>query len=302
MEKIKPSEIKSLTPIGVLDNEKIENRFVSVVNKMTKSDVGAQIFAREQQWFKRIMTETPDLMKCTPTSVFSAFMDVATLGLSVAKGTNPLAYLIPYNIKVNKGTPQEYTEKRLQLEVSPYGELAMRENFGQIKHADNPVIVYEHEKDFFRDYTKEGQRYIDYERKPVPAGQKKRIYAGFIRVVRMDNTVDYHVMDMSDIERLKGYSERKNFGKANRLYTSNDGQIDEGFFVAKLIKHAFRSYPKSPYMQLIGNAVMQTEKEDADLEELKNLTSIEEEAATEVEDADVTIVQQEENEDDNMSY
>ena len=48
----------------------------------------------------------------------------------------------------------------------------------------------------------------------------------------------------ADWERLAVYSEKKNFGKANALYTSFNGGIDPGFLAAKMIKHAFKSYPK----------------------------------------------------------
>ncbi|HON64797.1 MAG TPA: hypothetical protein PK840_07960, partial [Bacilli bacterium] len=52
-------------------------------------------------------------------------------------------------------------------------------------------------------------------------------------------------MTNRDIVRLKGYSERKNRGTANALYSSSStGSIDPGFFAAKLIKHAFKSFPK----------------------------------------------------------
>ena len=56
-----------------------------------------------------------------------------------------------------------------------------------------------------------------------------------------------------DIDRLKGYSLKKNqrkdkdgnvYGDANALYHSNEGQIDTGFLEAKVIKHAFKTFPK----------------------------------------------------------
>lgn len=283
VEKLKPSELKAMHPTEVLDNEKIENRFINVVNKMTKSEIGEQIFAREQQWFKTIMTETPALMECTATSVFSAFMDVATLGLSVAKGSNPLAYLIPYNVKVAEGR----WEKRVSLEVSPYGELAMRINFKQIKYADNPIIVYE--DDEFRDEFKDGRRMISYSKNMDSSN--RTIKCGFIRFIKTDGSEDYFVMDMEKVKRLASYSEKKNKGKTNKLYTSNNGQIDEGFFAAKIIKHAFKTLPKSPYMQLLGNTVLQTEKEEeATISDLHDLTKLDEEAEANIEEAEAVDV------------
>ena len=43
---------------------------------------------------------------------------------------------------------------------------------------------------------------------------------------------------------MKGYSAKKNKGTANALYTGNDNQIDTGFLEAKVIKHAFKTFPK----------------------------------------------------------
>jgi len=51
-------------------------------------------------------------------------------------------------------------------------------------------------------------------------------------------------MTEQDIIRLKAYSDKNSKGKTNELYSSNHGQIDTGFLLAKMIKHAFRTYPK----------------------------------------------------------
>jgi hypothetical protein len=56
---------------------------------------------------------------------------------------------------------------------------------------------------------------------------------------------------MKEVERLRAYSNKNNFGsatndKSNALYTSSGGQIDTGFLKAKTLKHAFKAYPKVP--------------------------------------------------------
>jgi len=133
----------------------------------------------------------------------------------------------------------------------------MRKHFGQIKDVDNPVIVYE--DDEYEEGVKDGKRYVTY--KKNMKSTSRRIKAGFIKIVKPNDEIDYFTMDMQQVERLAGYSERKNFGKTNKLYTSNNGQIDEGFFAAKIIKHAFSSYPKAPFMQTV-KASFQTDKEE----------------------------------------
>ena len=101
--------------------------------------------------------------------------------------------------------------------------------------------------------------------------------------------------DMADTERLRSYSEKKNAGKgANKLYTSNNGQIDEGFFMAKIIKHAFSTLPKSQYMQFLSNTVLQTEKEE--LEDLADLTTLDDIPEKTVEEGEATDVSDENSE------
>lgn len=56
-------------------------------------------------------------------------------------------------------------------------------------------------------------------------------------------------MLQEEIDRLRQYSNKNNKGsgeqdKSNKLYSSNDGQIDPGFLEAKIIKHAFSTFPK----------------------------------------------------------
>ena len=46
--------------------------------------------------------------------------------------------------------------------------------------------------------------------------------------------------------------------KPNELYTSNNGNIDTGFLCAKIIKHAFKTYPKVR----IGKAELETQQTD----------------------------------------
>lgn len=142
-------------------------------------------------------------------------------------------------------------EGRLGLIISGYGELVLRERTGQIKYADNPVIVYEEDSFSFTDNN--GHKSVSYTcNLPHTSG---KIIACFIRIVRVDSSTDYFVMFEEDWTRLADYSEKNNtyYDKntrqrvsrgANELYKSRNGAIDTGFLMAKCIKHAFKTYPK----------------------------------------------------------
>lgn len=81
-----------------------------------------------------------------------------------------------------------------------------------------------------------------------------RIIACFMKITRIDGTVDYAVMTETDWQRLSDYSGKNNayydkekhqrVERPNELYTSANGGIDPGFLASKCIKHAFKSYPK----------------------------------------------------------
>ena len=89
----------------------------------------------------------------------------------------------------------EVWEKRLGLKISAYGEVYMRQRAGQIRYADNPVIVYE--GDAFRPIIKNGAKFVEYEG-AFPRLSDKPV-AAFIRIVRNDGSVDF----MDDGDRLE---------------------------------------------------------------------------------------------------
>jgi len=77
-----------------------------------------------------------------------------------------------------------------------------------------------------------------------------------MKITRNDGSTDYAVLLPEDWKRLQGYSEKQNRkwdnnahayvnGNPNDLYVADGGQIDKGFLIAKLIKHAFKTYPKA---------------------------------------------------------
>ena len=138
----------------------------------------------------------------------------------------------------------------MSIEISPYGELDLRIQAGQLLYADRPVIVFEGDE-FKPKVNETGQKVVVYSA-AIPR-QSKTIIGAFIKLTRPDRSFDFFWMLPEDIDRLKGYSLKKNqrkdkdgnvYGDANALYHSNEGQIDTGFLEAKVIKHAFKTFPK----------------------------------------------------------
>lgn len=251
--QIKVDELNSLSPAKIVENKNVEQKFIQIYNSVWGSDQGAQLYHKETFNFQKLLYDNPALAECTNISLYGCFLDMAVNGLSLDPTGKPHCYLIPRNSKSGRKDQngRDIYEKRASVSVTGYGELVMRMRAGQIKYADNPVVVYE--GDVFQPALENGKKVITY--KADPNRTSTKIVGAFIRIVRNDGSEDYQWMLQPDIERLKGFSEKGNSywdnsqkkrvaGDANALYTSNDGQIDPGFLENKMIKHAFDAYPK----------------------------------------------------------
>ncbi len=245
-------ELQAMKATDVIRNERVREQFINVYNSIWKEG-GENAYGREAIYFNQQLRDKPGIRECSGTSVFYSFIDLAVKGLTLAPGSQALCYLIPRSVKV--GVDQygkDVWEKCCNLVVSGYGELVLRVRAGQIRHADNPVIVYEGDK--FEYGEMDGRKIINY-MSAFPRRSNK-IIACFLKITRADGTIDYSVMTEQDWMRLKAYSDKQNtyydsktrqyVTKSNELYgKEKDGaQIDTGFLMAKCVKHAFKTYPK----------------------------------------------------------
>lgn len=238
-----PAEIKealAATPrLEMVDLPFVQEKFVSLYSAIhgVQARQADMMYQAEKLYFRKIISTNKDLKECDPLTLYGAFLECAVNGLSFDPNKK-LAYLLPSN--VNVGTKEAPVwAKHAAMVISPYGELGIRQMNGQIKSADNPVIVYE--GDVFEPSETPTGKQVKY---VLNVNHGTKIIGAFIKITREDLSIDYSWLLQSDIDRLKGYSERKNKGHANALYTSMNGGIDPGFLGAKMIKHAFKSYPK----------------------------------------------------------
>lgn len=244
-------QINSLNPLDIVTNDRVKERFIQIWDTLWGTGTGEAAYERESFHFNNKLREDERLQRATRFSIFTCFVDLAISGLSLEPGTRALCYLQGRNACIGTDAQgKKVYEGRLSLTISGYGELVMRARAGQIRYADNPVLVYEEDQFSFGDMG--GQKVVNYMCN-LPH-KSNHIIAAFLRITRADGSVDYAVMLEEDWLRLMQYSERNNqrwdaqarqfVGKANDLYTSRGGGIDTGFLAAKLIKHAFKTYPK----------------------------------------------------------
>ncbi len=258
---INVEQLNELKPLEIVRNDKVRDKFIQIYEAMWTPSTGVSgeaAYEKESRNFNRLLSEKEDIRKkCNHFSIFTSFLDVAISGLTLEPGTKAQAYLLSRSIAVDSyidehGQKKNRYETQCVLTVSGYGELVLRARCGQIRHADNPVIVYE--EDSFEYGERNGQKFVNYTcRLPHTTGH---IVACFMKITRADGSADYAVMLPEDWQRLSNYSARQNSkynnqtrqwvqGKPNALYTAQGGQIDPGFLVAKCIKHAFKTYPKA---------------------------------------------------------
>lgn len=246
-------EINEMNPLDIVLSQQVKQRFIQIYDTLWGEGAGEAAYERESIHFNRILSSDERLLKGSSRfSIFTAFIDLAICGLSVEPGGRALAYLQGRNHKIGKDeNGKDVYEGRLTLTISGYGELALRARSGQIKYADNPVIVYEEDSFSFSDTN--GRKSVSYTLN-LPH-KSNNVIACFIRITRSDGSVDYSIMLEEDWKRLSNYSAKQNryYDREHRqwvekgpneLYKSNDGDIDTGFLMAKCIKHAFKTYPK----------------------------------------------------------
>lgn len=235
-------QINQLKPLDIVEHPVVRERFTQIYETLWGN--GEAAYQRESIYFNKALRDIDNgkLQRATPFSIFTAFIDLAVCGLSLEPGTRALAYIMGRNVNIGTKENKKW-EGRCVLIVSAYGELVMRTRAGQIRHADNPVLVYDNDSFSFRD--EDGRKTVSYTCN-LPHTDHN-IIACYLRITRADGSIDYSVMFPEDWYRLAGYSKKQNNGYANVLYGMDQlgiVHIDPAFLMAKCIKHAFKSYPK----------------------------------------------------------
>lgn len=249
-------KLQQSTPAQVAALPEVADRFKNIYTIMNGGDAGraAVKYEAEKFHFMKLIQDKPDLQQCSKLSLYGCFLDMAVNGLSFDPSMKH-AYVVSFNTNVGTKRDPKW-EKRATVMISGYGELSMRVRQGQIRYADNPILVYE--GDEFRHGTKEGKVFLDH----VAAFPRKsdNIIACYIRLERNDGSVDYKVMGIEEVMKLKKFSKDPN----SKAWT--DGL--PGMVQAKTMKHAFRSYPK---LRMGEFSTMQSQVVDAETEDMPRI-------------------------------
>lgn len=273
-------KLNATVPTEITNMPEVRQRYITNYASMWKERGESEddtmrraeaVYNREKTYFNQILGTLIDqiMQKAAKArkqpnamdrfSIFNAFIESSITNISLEPGVRALAYLTTRQSQM--GT--QWVDS-VRFTVSGYGEMVARIRCGQIRHADNPVVVYDNDELSVRDT--DGRKSIEYVCHFPHTNHQ--IVACYMRITRADGSIDYATMYEEDWKRLEGYSLKQNqrkdsqgnvYGNANALYNAN-GQIDPGFLQAKLIKHAFKTYPK---VRIGSMAILSEEDDDA---------------------------------------
>lgn len=255
----------------LVDQPAIKKSFMDVLIKMhKKSESEAEaIFEQEAMYFKQLLTATPKLASATGLSLYSTFLYAATNSLSLQPGGKADAFIECRAAETKDKDGKSVYIQVARLVVTVYGELNMRLKSGQILRMFNPIVVYE--GDHFKPKTNDKSLLVVDYASAIPRKSNK-IIACFVVMALPNGLYDTKMLLVEDLPRLIKYSTPRATSynpnpQANKLYFSNDGQIDPGFFEAKTMKHAIRTTTR---LEVKGNVVLEDDDDEVEDFEAEN--------------------------------
>jgi len=240
-----------------LEKIEVKDRFTSIfkgVHNLQSEERAKDLFEVEKFHFLKLIAENPKLGECTQNSTVGTFLDVISNGLSFEKAQGHV-YVMARNVKTGKkdGNKDIY-ETRMSYEIAKNGAMRMVKRAGSVKDIIDPVIVYEGDEFSIRN----NNGFLNINHLPAIPRKSNKIYGGYCFVITRDNRREPFWYPIENVGRLKTFSAKQNKvwddtkksyvdGKPNDLYSSGiEGQIDEGFFLTKVVKAALKNYSKQP--------------------------------------------------------
>lgn len=234
-----------------IDGEATADKFAMVVSAAGKMPIedARKVYEVEKLNFLKMLGENTALpANITPISAAGVFLEVVGNGLSFSS-TAKHVFCLSRNVKNSAG---QY-EARLYFQPQPSGHIFLAEQAGSINRMEDPIVVYEGDK-FECGTDQNNKKWISHT-KSYPR-KSSVIMLVYCVVIYPDGSREPFWLDIDDMKRLAGFSEKQNSkwvngqrqrGKANALYTSGaNGQPDEGFWKSKVINFALKNKRKKP--------------------------------------------------------
>lgn len=231
----------------LLTDPEFQNAMVTMYNTCSKSTHGDIYYAKQVDYLKKQMMDTPRIASATTLSVMTAMLDLAYHCLSIEPISKAEAYITPRSHNLGtKDKPQ--WQQRVILQISAYGELKLRIRSGIVKYANNPVMVYKGD-DF---------KVVNGVVQHTSRHESDEITHAWIMITRHDNSVEYKHFSIGEILSFKAKADEQQ-QKSHAWTGGVNGQPTPGMIAAKVIKHSFSTYPR---LFLGKSAVLQTDEID----------------------------------------
>lgn len=232
--------------IAVREKE-VKTIVLDAQSRFEKANEYKMNFLREAGFASQILISNPYLMKCDPTSIKDAIVNVSLTGITL----NPAlkyAYLVPRKIK-------EVT--KCILDISYIGMVKILTDAGAVKNVDAGVI-YSNDK---YDFRRGSDPYFKHQ--PALSGRGEKIGAYAIAYFR-DGGFQYEILGREEIEKIRSTSESyKNV--EGRKYSPWETWEDE-MWKKSALKRLFKLLPKTNFSdQLIAAISHEYENEVEDL-------------------------------------
>lgn len=168
----------------------------------------------------------PDILQCEPSSIIAALKMIIKCNLSFDP-VDGMTYVQTRNEPLEKDKTGKVTKwgKVLEVKQTANAMLSIAYQTGTICDHNEPTITYDDNGRIV------GGLFTFYVSTPVGVRVKTKIF-------NIEDIRKWRIASHNDKSRNKDDAANKDY--SNRLYSSNNGQIDEDFFKTKMVRHGLK--------------------------------------------------------------
>lgn len=238
--------VKKMTLAQLLEYPEFKQQFIHMYDCHKGQDYyigGEAFYEQEISFMLTLFRDNPKLAASTTVSIASAMVSgVAYHGLSIEPVSKGFAYLIPTPFNsAAKNQPPNWIET-VKYRISAYGELELRRRNGVIVSVKNPVMVYE--GDLFEPTYKTIGGKTKIEISHIPRRKSQKITDAYIILALPNGEEDVKIFSIEEIQGFRKMNKNEAMRNSPMWTGGFEGQPLRGTIEAKVIKHAFSTYPR----------------------------------------------------------
>lgn len=239
--------VKAMSLAQLLEYPEFKQQFINMYDCHKGMDyyIGGEAFYEQEVAFMlTLFRDNAKLAASTVISVATAMISgVAYHGLSIEPVSKGMAYLIPTPQNVaGRGQAAQWIDT-CKFRISAYGELELRRRSGVITHVKNPIMVYEGDTFETALRTVHGRTKMEIVQH-IPKRKSEKITHAYIILSLPGGDEDIKVFSMEEIQGFRRLNKNEAMRDSPMWTGGFGGQPLRGTIEAKVIKHAFSTYPR----------------------------------------------------------